>query len=172
MSEIDKIRELFASFEKTGSLETLAEAIERTDDELENSENVRDKEIAKNRFKVYKNEQVAKAKRILEEEYDLDKMRKSRNVLDEFSKAGLANSPEDIVELEKVKDELLKKEVLCRKATKNTPEYKEEQVKHNLRSRTHDKLIIKKAKEHGIIVTEVEIDKYIEDQKEKDVPDS
>ncbi|VAV84328.1 hypothetical protein MNBD_DELTA01-1356 [hydrothermal vent metagenome] len=46
MSEIDKIRELFASFEGGGSLDSLAEAVEIIEDVLGNVERVEDKELA------------------------------------------------------------------------------------------------------------------------------
>ncbi len=105
MSENDKIRELFASFEHTGSLESLAEAIEIVEGVLENGD-AGDKEIAKNHFRTNKNKQLEEAKRMLKEEDDFRKMEKGWKILNEFSEAEFANSPEDIVELNKVKVEM------------------------------------------------------------------
>jgi len=172
MSEIDKIRELFASFEKSGSLESLAEAIEIVEDVLKNGD-AGDKEIAKNCFTTNKNKQIEDARRILEEEDDFRKVKECRKALEEFEGAELANSLEDKVELEKFKDELSKKEGEVK--PKLPEELKAQQDENNLRKRMHDKLILKKAKEQGITVTEGEIEEYLEksrNQREKDAPDS
>jgi len=165
MSRNDKIAELFADFDRNGSLDSLAEAIELTEDILANDENAKDKEIAKNRFNIYKNKQIEKAKIILSEEDDLDKVKKCWEVLNEFVMAESANSPEDIVELEKVRGELSKREDEDEVKPKSPEERKAQWDKNSRIRRIKNKLLMAKAKEQGITVTEAEIDKYIEDQK-------
>ncbi|VAV84329.1 hypothetical protein MNBD_DELTA01-1357 [hydrothermal vent metagenome] len=86
----------------------------------------------------------------MKEEYDLDKVEKCWKVLNEFSMAELANSSEDIVELNIIKNEMLKKEIT-----------------YHIDKIVKDKIASKKNSQHTVD----SLSAYIIKKYEKDVPD-
>lgn len=109
--KLNDARELFSNFERNNRLGDIRAAINIIEEILDSDKDDKDNEknVARNLFKANKEKQLSNSREVLKKDDNFEKIETSWKILNEFEAPDIL-SPDERLELNKTKNELLIKE--------------------------------------------------------------